>query len=278
MKTGGYALVFWLILAALVSAGCGKELRTYTKWSRNGDLNQRDSAAFYFYEKKNYEKAAYLLEELMSLRRSDQRAEEYLYTYAWCKFKQATYISAAYQFEQFIRRFPSSKYTEECAYMVAYSYYKQSDPYYLDQSFTKKAISQFQIFADLYPGSLRLEEANRYIDEMRERLAHKNFEQSKLYLKVEDYRAAVESFRVFVREYPDSRYREESQYLTIKAALLLADMSTQTKKKNRYLDAVEFYEQFIDRYPNSVFRRDAESLYVKAKRSLGKIAAADATS
>ena len=110
---------------------------------------------------------------------------------------------------------------------------------------------------------------------MREKQAHKAFEQAKLYLKVSNYKAALEAFQVTMREYPDSRYREEAQFLLVKSAVLLADNSVIVKKKNRYLDGVDFYTKFIDKYPNSVFIREAENLYDRAKRNLGKIQAAE---
>ncbi len=270
-------IVFGLIvlIASAFLASCSGELKTYNRYVKKGTIQQRDSAAFFFYNRGNYEKAAFLFEELMSLSRGDTSAESYLYHYAYCKYNQHFFVSASYYFEQLTRQFPSSDKAEECAFMIGYCYYQQSDPYYLDQSFTDKALSQFQVFINLYPGSAKIKEANELMTDMREKQAHKSFEQSKLYLKVSNYKAAVEAFQVTMAEYPDSRYREEAQFLLIKAAVQLADNSVISKRKNRYLDALDYYTAFIDKYPNSVFIKEAENLYDRAKRNLGKIQAAE---
>ncbi|MFK7971477.1 MAG: outer membrane protein assembly factor BamD [Bacteroidia bacterium] len=266
-----YRLILLLGLAILmVFSACSKELRTYNTYARKGTIAQRDSAAFYFYEKESYEKAAFLFEDLMRLGRGGSRGPEYLYHFAYSKYKQGLFVSSSFYFDQFTKQYPNHPKTEECAYMVAFCYYQQADPHYLDQSYTNKALEQFQVFVNLYPASSKIEEANAIMQDMREKLAHKDFEQAKLYYKIENYKAAVEAFRVFIRTYPDSRYREESTFMMFKSAVKLADVSTERRMKNRYLDAVEFYNKFTARYPNSAYLKEAEGLYDKAQRFLQK--------
>lgn len=266
-----YRLFFFAALAALMTlSACNKELRKFNKMARSENIAQRDSAAFYFYERKSYEKSAYLFEELMRLGRGGTQGPEYLYHFAYSKYKQGLFIAASFYFDQFTKQYPNHPKTEESAYMIAFCYYQQADPHYLDQSYSKKAIEQFQVFVNLYPASKKVAEANVLIQNMWEKLAHKDFEQAKLYFKIENYKAAVEAFRVFVRSYPDSRYREESTFMLFKSAVKLADVSTQRRMKNRYLDAIQIYEKFTARYPNSAFLKEAEGLYDKTQRFLRK--------
>ena len=266
-----YRLILLPALAVLLMlSACNKELRKYNNYARKGTIAERDSAAFYFYERESYEKAAYLFEELMRLGRGDARGPEYLYHFAYSKYKQGLFISASYYFNQFTAQYPNHPKTEEAAYMVAFCYYQQADPYYLDQSYTNKAIEQFQVFVNLYPGSPKVPEANVLIQNMWEKLAHKEFEQAQLYFKVENHKAAVDAFKVFMRSYPDSRYREEASFMLFKSSVKLADASTERRMKNRYLDALETYKKFTARYPNSVYLREAEGLYDKVQKYLNK--------
>jgi outer membrane protein assembly factor BamD len=276
-----WVIIFSLIIGGLLLTSCGPEAKVVKRMNnyiKKGSIAQRDSAAFYFYNKKNYEKASFLFEELMSLRRGGPQAANYLYHFAYCKYYQGYFISASYYFQQYTQQYPNDSKTEECAYMIAYCYYQQSDPFFLDQTYTQKALDQFQVFINIFPGSEKVEEANELMAKMRETMAHKNFEQAKLYLKIDNYKAAVEAFLIFLREYPDSRYREEAQFLLIQSALELADASIQSRKRNRYLDTLEFYQKFVDRYPSSAFIKDAEGFFAKAKRELGKIQAASNSS
>lgn len=262
-----------LLIGLFVFSSCSKEYSKYNQWSRKGTLSQKDSAAFYFYERGDYEKASYLFEELQGAYRGDRRAQTILYHYAYAKYEVGLYVVSAYYFENYTQLYPSSDKTPECLFMVAYSYFLESAPYYLDQEYTLKAIQQFQLFINTYPYSEKVDEANRLMTELRERLARKEFENARLYYDIANYKAAVTALNVMIQEYPDSRYREEAQYLRFKSAVYLADVSTYRRKKNRYLDAIDLYEEFVDRYPGSVYIREAEGVYAKAKKELGEILA-----
>lgn len=162
-------------------------------------------------------------------------------------------------------------------YMVGYCAYLESAPHYLDQAATLKAISQFQLFINNYPYDDRSKKANELMTELRERLAKKAFENANVYYKIQNFRAATKAFEVMIQEFPDSRYREQAQYLWFKSAADLADNSIFSKKKNRYLDALDLYEKFVDKYPASPYLKDAENAYVKAKKGYGKVLAEEAS-
>ena len=276
LKTVHRLLLLPLIFGLMA---CGQEYKKYTQYSRKGTIAQKDSAAMYFYEvKKDYDKAGFLFEELRNAYRGQERGKEMLYYFAECKYQTAFYVLAAYYYEQYAQQYPNDPKAEECVFKVGYCYYLQSAPHYLDQDFTRKTLAQFQLFINAYPFSDKVEEANRLMTEMRERLAQKDFEAAKLYFNISNYKSAVASLEVFAQEFPDSRYVEEARFLQFDAAVELANQSTVRRKKNRYLDALEYYEKFVDTYPNSVYLKEAEGIYVRAKKDLGKIQAQEAES
>lgn len=264
-------IISLVILGGLfLGEACSPEFKQYTQWSRKGTISQKDSAAFYFYNRGDYEKASFLFEDLQNAYRGGERAKTILYHYAYSKYKFGLYVVAAYYFEQFTKLYPAEDLTAECSFMIGYCYYLESSPHYLDQTFTDKAISQLQLFINNYPRSDKVDECNKIMTEMRERKAKKAFESAKLYYKVENFRAAVTALEVLIQEYSDSRYREEAMYLLFRASVSLADVSVSTKKKNRYLDAMDYYTTFVDRYPSSVYLKEAEDVYIKAQKSLEK--------
>ncbi|MEM8901497.1 MAG: outer membrane protein assembly factor BamD [Bacteroidota bacterium] len=264
-------LLLSCVVVGLLSTSCSKDMRKFRKYSTKGDIAQKDSAAFFFYERGTYDKAGFLFEELLPIYGGRPRAEEVLYHLAYSKYKQKSYLLAAYHFEQYSKQYPKSARAEECLYMVAYCYYTQSDPFYLDQSSTRKAIDQFQYYLVNFPESERKADADSYLSELRERLAKKTLEQAYLYYNTEQFKGGVTAFEVFIQEYPDSRYREEAEFMIFKCTVSLADRSTERRKKNRYLDALDHYQNFVDRYPDSTYLKDAETIFAKAKKSLEKI-------
>ncbi|MDX2249795.1 MAG: outer membrane protein assembly factor BamD [Bacteroidia bacterium] len=271
--------IFHILISSLVCmvilTSCSKEYKKYSQWSRKGTVSEKDSAAFYFYRQGDYEKAAFLFEDLRGTYRGAERAKTVLYHYAYSKYNGGYYIIAAHYFEQYVQLYPTDSLAEECNFMIAYCYYLESDPSFLDQGFTTKAITQFQLFINSYPFSDKVDKSNELMASLRERLAKKEYDTAELYFNVENYKAAVTAYEVFIQEFPDSRYREQAQFMIVKASVLLADVSTDRKKKNRYLDAIEWYERFVDKYPNSPYLKEAETLYVRAKKNLGKVMASE---
>lgn len=274
MRKYSIFIVLLSIIAGFGLESCSKEYMRHTKMSKKGGITQKDSAAIYFYKRKDFEKASFLIEELLPVVKGTAREEELLYYYAYCKYGLSEFVMASYYFEQFTVKFPNSKKAEECLFMEANCFYQQSDPHYLDQTYTSKAMIQLQSFINAYPESEKVAIASKYLTELRERKAVKAFDQAKLYYKVYEFKSAVQALQVFMEEYSDSRYREEAQFLMFKSAVYLADASVDTKKENRYLDALEYYQKFIDKYPRSNYVKEAESLSKHAQKGLEKIRSA----
>ena len=71
-----------------------------------------------------------------------------------------------------------------------------------------------QIFIDNYPNSEFLDEANSYVQELQTKLEKKDFEISKQYYTIRDYKAAIKSLDNFIGSYPGTPYREDALFIT----------------------------------------------------------------
>ncbi|MBX7243300.1 MAG: outer membrane protein assembly factor BamD [Bacteroidia bacterium] len=269
LKSSGFYFFVVILMTGLLS--CSKEVRVMNKYAKKGTIAQKDSAAAFFYKRKDWDKSSILMEELIGIMKTTPRGEEMMRDMAFAKFMMKEYVMASYYYDQFLRSYPNGKYAEDASFMESYCFYLNSDPSFLDQSYTTKAMESLQNFLNNYPKSARAGEASKYLTELRERKATKDFNQAKLYFDISNHKAAVYSLQTFVQEFPDSKFREEAEFMIVKAAVLLADQSIESKQVNRYKDAVEYYEKFIDRYPKSFYRKDAELIYEKARKALEKI-------
>ncbi len=249
---------------------CSKELRVMNRYAKRGTITQKDSAAAYFFKRKDWDKASILMEELIGIMKTTPRGEEMMRDMAFAKFQLKEYVMASYYYDQFLRSYPYGKHAEDALFMESYCFYLNSDPAVLDQSYTNKAMESLQNFLNTYPKSARAGEASRLLTELRERKATKDFNQAKLYFNISNYKAAVYALQTFSQSFPDSKYREEAEFLVVKSALELANQSIETKKINRYKDVLEFYEKFVDRFPKSGYKKEAENLYEQARRGLDK--------
>lgn len=248
-------IVFSLLIIVLASCG------DYNKILKSTDYEFKYKKAVEFYEEGEYVKAAGLFEELVNIYRGTSRADRIYYYYAKSMIGQKDYLMANHYFKTLIDEFPRSEFAEEAQYMVGYTGYLLSPKARLDQSATFKAIEALQLYINLYPYSDRVDEANRLIDELRDKLVYKSYLNAKLYYDFENYKAAVVAIGNSLQEYPDSRYREELMYMLLKAKYLLAVNSVEEKKEERLSSALDEYFTFVDEYPESKYRDEADDFY-----------------
>jgi len=245
-----------VITAFLIILGSCKS--KYEKLRTSNDNAKKYSEAIKLYNKKEYSKALGLFDDLVTRYRGRAEAEDLFYYYAYTNYKLRDYTSARYHFKTFADTYPSSSRAEECRFMQAYCYYLDSPIFSLDQENTNKAIETLQLFINLYPKSDRVAEASKLIQTLRDKLEDKSFANSKLYLTIGDYQSAVISFGNTLRDYPDTKYAEELEFLTIQAQYLYADHSREYTQEARYNLTINYAQQFIDKYPNSKYVKQAE--------------------
>jgi outer membrane protein assembly factor BamD len=256
---------FCLVSALLTLSSCGD----YNRLLKSTDYNKKYDAAIAYYDKKEYTKALGLLEELVSIYRGTAKGEKIMYYYAYATYAAGDYLLAGYHFNNFVKTFPASDKTEECAYMNAYCSYLQSPRYSLDQTDTKNAIKEMQSFINKYPGSTRKDECNNLILKLREKLETKYYEISKQYYFLDDYNAAITSFEIVLKDYPDTKYREELMYLLVKTNYVYATKSIARRKTERFKSTVDSYNKFVSYFPtNSKYGKEVESYFFSAKRQL----------
>jgi outer membrane protein assembly factor BamD len=165
-----------------------------------------------------------------------------------------------------LKEFPRSQFNEESQFLIGYCYFLDSPTARLDQKTSQDAIDALQLFINIFPGSARVAEANKLIDELREKLVYKSYLSGKLYYDLSDFRAAVISLSNSIKEYPDSKYREELMYYLLKAKYLLGENSIDEKKRDRLNSALDEYFTFTDEFPQSKYRKEADRFFANTKK------------
>jgi outer membrane protein assembly factor BamD len=240
----------------------------YNKVLKSSDYEYKLKRANEYFKKESYVRALPLFEELMTIYRGTSKAEEIGYRYAYCNYGLGDYIMAGYEFKNFAKTFPKSPLAEEAMYLNAMCYYLDSPRYSLDQENSNSALTELQLFVTLYPQSPKVQDCNDLIDKLRLKLHKKAYANCKLYYDVEDYKAAIVSFRNLIKDYPESQYSEEAHFMILKSQYLLAINSIDSKKKQRLLDTEKTYLKFVDTYTKSSYLKEAESIYTSTKKEL----------
>ena len=251
-------------LFLLLSTSCSD----YNKIVKSTDYEFKYKKALEYYDDGEYIRSAGLLRELVNIYRGTSRADKIYYYYAQSHYQMKDYLMAGHWFRTLVKEFSKSEFVEEAQFMIGFCYYKESPKPRLDQQVSQKSIDALQLYINLYPNSERVEEANRLIIELRDKLVYKSFLTGKLYYDFENYKAAVIALTNSLKEFPDTRYREELMFMLLRAKYLLAIRSIEEKKEQRLSDALDEYFTFVDEFPESKHRKEAEKYYETTARLL----------
>jgi len=262
----------WLFISTVIISSLGfNACSEYNKVIKSTDLDYKYSKANEYYEEGDYYKAYPLIEELSAIYRGQKRSEKLFYMFAYSDYYLEDYLLASHRFSEFTKTFPTSKYTEECAFMSAFSLYKMSPPPKLDQSSTYEAISSLQLFVDRYPRSTRVDSCNTLIINLEQKIEIKVFNGANQYKKMEDFSSAVLTYENILKDFPDTKYREDI-FFNIYDSYYLLSVKSVTQKKNERIDkALKAYVNFADRFPNSEFMPDAQEMYAHLEKMKQKL-------
>ena len=225
------------MLVILLLTSCGE----YLKLLKSNDYQLIYSKAVEYYNKGDYQRAMSLLDGIRTVFIGTPKAQNIAYYRAFCSYNQKDYAYAAELFKQFVSTYPESPFAEECLFMSGFCDYKASPKPRLDQQLTVKAVNEFQLYLNRYPGSERKERINGYMDEMRDKLAYKSYLAAKNYYQREHYNAAIISFQNCLKDFPGSKYREEIMYMLFSSKYEMAANSVEEKKLERNNAAKEEY-------------------------------------
>jgi len=246
-----------LMLTVLLLFSCSG----FEKVLKSKDYEYKYKMALEYYTKKDHYRYVTLFEQLQSVYKGTFRADTIEFYLAKGYYHQGDYLLAGHQFDMFRKNYQRSAFTEEAEFMYAYCYYMSSPRAELDQSNTLLAIEAFTEFINRYPNSQHKAEVNRIMAELHNKLIEKSYLSSMLYYKIGDYKAAIIAIRNSIRDYPESKYREELMFHLLKASYLLADNSIESKRRERFQNALDEYYSFISEYPSSKFSMEAKKMY-----------------
>jgi len=257
---------YLLVLLSFIITSC-----QFQHLLKSDDSEKKYAQAIEYYNKKDYSRALQLFDQLMTVMKATDKAQKIYYFYSYCYYGQKDYTMASYYFKRYVTNFPNTKEAEECSFMSAYCNFLNSPDYSLDQTSTYDAIKDLQLFVNTYPTSKKVPECNDLIDKLREKLEYKDYRLAKMYYKMEDFSAAIQSFNNILKDFSDTPHKEEIMFIILKSYARFAKESVEEKKKERYLKVIASYNDFVQQYPASHLLSDANSLKEKTEKELDLI-------
>tara|TARA_Y100001968_G_scaffold49950_1_gene40357 strand:+ start:95 stop:871 length:777 start_codon:yes stop_codon:yes gene_type:complete len=151
-------------------------------------------------------------------------------------FENKNYIEANSAYSKYIRWSTDPVRIENSRYKIANCAVNSVNEYQKDLAEAKIALSLLQDFIDDYPYSDFINHSEELVKQLRNKLARKEYETAKLYLKLEKFESAEIYFNTVINDFYDTQLFEQS-HLGIMLGYLL-------NKEQKKLE--EYYEKNIN--------------------------------
>lgn len=242
----------------------------YEALLNGNDVDAKYEAAFDYFNHGKYSKAAQLFENMSILTTNTERDDTVQYYWGLCNYRYKDYYTAETNFSKFIMTYPYSPFFEEASFLRIDCLYRSTYRWELDQTPTYNAIKTISEYIIENPKSTHVPICKKMLDELNERLDTKAFENAKLYYKMEKYKSAVTAFKNILKDDADNIYREDILYYIAKSSFKYAQLSIESKQKERYLSFIDDYYFFIGEVEESSYRHEMDVLFHRAQKALGR--------
>jgi outer membrane protein assembly factor BamD len=157
-------------------------------------------------------------------------------------------VLAANEYREFLTFYPTNARADYAQYKLAMSHYKQMRAAERDQSETKEAIKEFEVFFQRYPNSPLMPEVKKHWREARDRLSESSYRVGLFYFRSRYYAGAIDRFREVLKEDAEYTGRDAVYFY-------LAESLARTDKK---AEAIPYFERLLKEFDQSTFRVDAQ--------------------
>ena len=263
------------LLAAATLTSCGE----YNKLLKSTDYEYKYEAAKNYFAKGQYNRSATLLNELITILKGTDKAEESLYMLGMSYYNQKDYQTAAQTFITYFNTYPRGTFTELARFHAGKALFLDTPEPRLDQSSTYQAIQQLQMFMEYFPNSTKKQEAQDMIFDLQDKLVMKDYLAAKLYYDLgsytgnstysttgNNYLSCIVTAQNALKDYPYTKMREDLSILVLRAKYDMAKASVEEKKEERMRETIDEYYSFKNEFPDSKYTKEVESIYKDANK------------
>jgi outer membrane protein assembly factor BamD len=172
---------------------------------------------------------------------SHPRVQEARFRLAEGYFGKEEYITAGEEFSRLANDYPAGPWADDSRFKVCDSYYELSPKTALDQQYTRAAIDHCQSLIAYYPQSEFVARAQELVEELRNKLAEKEFDTGEIYYKRTAYDSAIIYYEFVLNNFADTSYGPR--------ALLRLYQTYQTLRYQEEAEAAK--ARLLKDYPNS---------------------------
>ena len=217
MKVFEKSAIFFLIFFGTVFlVGCASTV-SRDKVTHTNFCRAKYEAAEELFKKGKYGRTQDKLEDILSKCAGTGYMEKSQFLLAETYFNLEEWIEARGEYGSFVMNFPGSPFAETAAYRKAVSAYNIKFKVSRDETNTTTAMKDFERYLDDYPDTPLRDSVNYYYEQLIERMAEKEFQTARLYMRMDKPQATVIYLKEFLDTYPKSKRRQESLFMISEA-------------------------------------------------------------
>jgi outer membrane protein assembly factor BamD len=203
-------LVFPLVVLSFI-CGCSTIKGWFTNKPKDQPPDVLADQGIKELKKKNYEDAIDTFEKVKDRYPYSEQALLAQIKLADAYFYKKKYDEALQAYKDFEKLHPTNKAVPYCIYRQGLCYYRQRSTIDRDQTFTTKAMEEFQRLKKKCPQCDYISKADKCIAQCRKDLGEHEFYIANFYYKTKHYQAALERYQTVVQEYPELPEKAEAQ-------------------------------------------------------------------
>lgn len=220
------------------------------------DLSYRYEQGMEYFDSEKYSKAETEFTLIIQNNPGSSLALEAQYYLAESIYFQDRFAEAEVEFDRYIRFSNDSQRIEKARFRSCECAFMSANEYLFDQGYSAEILDKLQFFIEEYPQSIFGEEIISYMHNVRKRLARKEYETARLYLKLKEFESARIYFQNVVDNYYDTEFADEARISIIFSYLLDGDKKSAhdsfTSQKNKFTTEEKKYiaESLIEELEN----------------------------
>jgi outer membrane protein assembly factor BamD len=150
---------------------------------------------------------------------------------------------AVNEFREFLTFYPTSPRADYAQYRLAFAQSEQMLAPERDQTNTREAIKELQVFVDRYPNSALLPEAQALLRKAKDRLSEASYRVGYFYFRSKWWPGAIDRFQQVLKEDPEFTQRD-AVYYHLAESLLRID---------RKAEALPYFERLLKEFEQSSY-------------------------
>jgi outer membrane protein assembly factor BamD len=159
------------------------------------------------------------------------------------------------EYREFISFFPTNPRADYAQYKLGMTHFRQMRGPQRDQTETREAIRELELFVTRYPNSTLMAEGKARLRDARDRLSQSDYEVGYFYYRQRWYPGAVDRFKALLKQDPDFTNRD-AVYFHLGEALF---------KANQRAEALPYFEMLVEEFQQSEYLVDAQKRIVELK-------------